>query len=839
MLDNENPVTLKILFLNKITEIKCFINATIKEVIENFAKKFLSPDYELKYFSLTINGKSCILENRLITYINDISNNNIFILSYNYNMGEKENYNLADFEKNTFYLNKEKILEIKSFNDINNNNFNNINFNKNIDMNYKNDNFEHDKWLLNYSNKYQNILNGNQMMNPMMNNQMMNNQMRNNQMMMNPMMNNQMMNNQMMMNPMMNNQIMNNQMKNNQMMNNQMMNNQMMMNPMMNNQIMNNQMMMNPMINNPMMNNQMMMNPMINNPMMNNNLIRNNPMMMSPKKIDNDELKEIIPRLDNYSLYLNQMMDSMIENPIDKNNIIPRDKKVLVPKDNFLEMEIDIKFFKSGKTNKFSNIQNLDLHGLLKLCLLKEIAICEEFEQIEGLPEHISYIITILKNGKIKYKEIKSGIKKILEKIKGANILNFSKYVDNLISKKDINKFIIPLLKKSKYNIFYIQNCLEQYIEFSERFEKEFDRAKKESAFEYSIIASGIIERDDISNFEDGRKKCPNRVDRILFHGTCYEAISSILPDIFRISTYSAQHGEGVYFTEDLESCWIYGSEEKSKKNEDRRNCNIPKVGQYFSFIASAIYYDNTKKRRVYDCSINPKKNEINYAFAEMKNLDTIMTPEPDKSSLFSTEFVVNDLKQICPFMCFKLKRDEYCIIWRDNNFSKNPVYNNEFDSIFKEYLKERIEYINKLSKFNIYPCETSEEALKLIKRKKYNKIILISNIGSDLGGKKFVEKARKIINNDVLVFFSAYNIDHLEWIKNFKNALFSNEPKFYDKFLECFNKKYKEECKNSIKQLKNDLEKEYDVKFNFNEKFLDYPYAEDQTLTELSDLTF
>ena len=34
---------------------------------------------------------------------------------------------------------------------------------------------------------------------------------------------------------------------------------------------------------------------------------------------------------------------------------------------------------------------------------------------------------------------------------------------------------------------------------------------------------------------------------------------------------------------------------------------------------------------------------------------------------------------------------------------------------------------------------------MKLVKRKKYNKIILISNVGKNLGGKHFVEEARKI----------------------------------------------------------------------------------------------
>ena len=58
------------------------------------------------------------------------------------------------------------------------------------------------------------------------------------------------------------------------------------------------------------------------------------------------------------------------------------------------------------------------------------------------------------------------------------------------------------------------------------------------------------------------------------------------------------------------------------------------------------------------------------------------------------------------------------------------------------------------MAKYNIYPCETSEEALELVNRKKYNKIILISNVGSDIGGKKFIDKAREIIGNDVIVYF-------------------------------------------------------------------------------------
>ena len=150
------------------------------------------------------------------------------------------------------------------------------------------------------------------------------------------------------------------------------------------------------------------------------------------------------------------------------------------------------------------------------------------------------------------------------------------------------------------------------------------------------------------------------------------------------------------------------------------------------------------------------------------------------------------------------------------------------------------MKYINQMAKFNIYPCETSEEALNLIKRKKYNKIILISNIGDDFGGKKFVIKARELIGNEVIALFSAYSISHLDWVKKFKNAFFSNDPKFYEEYLDCFyGKRDKFETFNAIMKLKAKIENHYGVNFNFDDYFLNYPIAEDSKIQKYSDLKF
>ena len=99
--------------------------------------------------------------------------------------------------------------------------------------------------------------------------------------------------------------------------------------------------------------------------------------------------------------------------------------------------------------------------------------------------------------------------------------------------------------------------------------------------------------------------------------------------------------------------------------------------------------------------------------------------------------------------------------------------------------------------------------------------------MGTDLGGKKFVYEARKIIGNDVIALFLAYNIQHLNWIKNYKNALFSNEPNFYEEYLNCFNDEFYDK-KEKILELKQTIENHYKVQFTFDDKFLDYPKYKD-----------
>ena len=493
--------------------------------------------------------------------------------------------------------------------------------------------------------------------------------------------------------------------------------------------------------------------------------------------------------------------------------------------------KIFIKFIKSNTISQYRS--NIDLKGLLKLCLLNEISLRlnqNDLEKIRYFSQEAYLILKILKqSNNTDLSKQDETIKKVLNEKFGSNILCFSNYVDEVLNSQTINQLMKYLNQNYLNQILDTKIRLAKYYYFVDMFEKEIQNSLRKSVFEFSVTSLVIIERNDFDIFEKERNSCPNRQERLLYHGTQIHPISCILTGMFRRSVESCQHGRGVYFTDDLDYCWFYGGDQDNRANKNI----IPGIGKIFTAIATLVYYDKTKFLQVKDYYTReqPRKNEINFAYAG-SDFDTIINPNPRE--FYGTEYVIWELSQICPLISLKFKRVEYCIIWRDINFSKDAIYGDQFDSLFKGFLKESIKYIRQEAKFNVYPCQTTEEALSLVNRKKYNKIILISNVGVDLGGKAFVDQARKIIGNDVVVLFLAYNIQHLEWIKNYKNALFSNDQILYKEYLNSFNQP---DPSLSINQLIKKCEFYYKVKFNFDNNYLYYPLYRDSG--SYSDLTF
>ena len=111
-----------------------------------------------------------------------------------------------------------------------------------------------------------------------------------------------------------------------------------------------------------------------------------------------------------------------------------------------------------------------------------------------------------------------------------------------------------------------------------------------------------------------------------------------------------------------------------------------------------------------------------------------------------------------------------------------------------------------------IYYVNSTEEGLGLIDRKKYNKIIIITNGGNN--GEEFINESRKILGANSIALVSCYIPKrHLNWIIKLTNTFIGNEMDFIKEFLLYSIK----EDKDKMLELKNRNEEKYNLKF---EKF-------------------
>ena len=126
-----------------------------------------------------------------------------------------------------------------------------------------------------------------------------------------------------------------------------------------------------------------------------------------------------------------------------KNNdkIIVKSNNCLIGAGQF-DTIINIKFIKSYESPKIKKYNNSNLNGILKLCLLKEISYKVGSKELNNLPNNISEIMIILKNGYIENNNDKNLICDILKKTNGNNILSFSKYIDKIIDMNQLNNII-------------------------------------------------------------------------------------------------------------------------------------------------------------------------------------------------------------------------------------------------------------------------------------------------------------------------------------------------------------------------------------------------------------
>ena len=515
-----------------------------------------------------------------------------------------------------------------------------------------------------------------------------------------------------------------------------------------------------------------------------------------------------------------------------KNDIIKLDvgDKLTIINERISDWKCFLKFHENYNFDE-NDLKTEPLTGLLKLIFVKYIStFIIDTNNIKS--KEIQKIIFDLKL-RLKMKENPDkNIKLNLEEIQGNNILVYMNYINSIIDDNTINHLLNLFPTKEQNEIKKFWGILLKYQEFNKLFEVELYKAIDKSYFDYSLIGLSLYEQNNRKKYIESINCYSFITVKYLFHGTQIDPISKKILNNFLYSR-EASYGMGIYFSDMLDYIsFYYGGKDYNSRKENFGS--VLPVNSIFSCISAEIYYREYKKNDIYDFSLRvenldhfPSYEEIkrNYPdkmvekyginfsrvgpYKEKMKEKSEIIEDIKKRKFLGNEYVITEFDQILPLYGLTFKRNEYFVIWRDNHFKGNNEYS--------DFLKERKLFIYEYAKMNVYFEDSIEKALEIIKRKKYNKIILISNIGLDKSGKKFIEVARKILGFNVVVLFFSQNKSHLSWIKNFPNALYTNNASFYKDYIMNYNEK-------GLKDLKNKIEKEYKIKLKFDNDFMKFP---------------
>ena len=476
---------------------------------------------------------------------------------------------------------------------------------------------------------------------------------------------------------------------------------------------------------------------------------------------------------------------------------------------------------KQNVTNQQSKKLNSNLSKILHLFLVKFISTkINDFQMLSN--NILRSVISELKENIIliidKFNNIKIYTKENFER----NIISYANYIYITIGENEINYIISTLEEKTINEIIKFHKLLSFYDQYKTFFEETLSETLEKSYFEYSISGIQLLSINDNNQYFEESKKCQNIINKYLFH----EIPSNLDIVNNNILNYSKKpsFGMGFYFTDSLD----YLAYKSGNKN------NKPiSVNSSFSCNISQIYYDNNLKKNITDFTYFnneldhfPTYEEINMNYSNKKvvknglhfarvksNSGQIINEndlkEKNRNNLIGKEYVITEKEQVLPLFNLDFKINESLIIWRDPTINENKSYAKVFN-VSKMY-------INQFLRINAYFKDSIENALELIKRKKLNKIILISNIGLDLSGKKLMEIARKILDFPVIILFFSKNLMHLKWIQEEKNILFTSDTNFYKKYILNYNEK-------DLIELKKEIENNFKIKLQFTRDYLKFP---------------
>lgn len=198
-------------------------------------------------------------------------------------------------------------------------------------------------------------------------------------------------------------------------------------------------------------------------------------------------------------------------------------------------------------------------------------------------------------------------------------------------------------------------------------------------------------------------------------------------------------------------------------------------------------------KAKIYEKEkIPPEQQKIIFSNTQLENGNTLQDYSIQQdSALYMIIRVVDDPNPL-----------NYITIWKDDNID------NEENSRYRKELEEK-------AYSGVYFTKVTNEALNIIKTNNNKKIKLITNGGVGLTGKTLIEEARKITGKTSVSLVFARSPQHLQWITQMENVLFTTSPDMFKKFVEL------KMDKDSIIKFIDELQKANNTKFKINESNL------------------
>lgn len=324
----------------------------------------------------------------------------------------------------------------------------------------------------------------------------------------------------------------------------------------------------------------------------------------------------------------------------------------------------------------------------------------------------------------------------------------------------DMNKIrqvVLQRLQKDKS--MYNWKFIFEHEDLYNQMDKKINDDLMINPYELYVVNKTLFPNKSIDEYNKVKSKIPEDeiVECFLYNGSALK------------ETNNGFFGKGFYATSNPYFAAMIANDEKPLK-----------LNETIQIICYTAIFNKTKTNELKSAINNKtidtetrKKFGINYAIVGDSTGFLPVNSNDDKSTIIAEEFVFPNKIQLVPLCSFTVIRRDHCIIWKDERIKETDI-----NAIF-------LRKLSKEKEINTYFMHSNEEALKIIKNKKYASFKLItSGGGSELLGKNLIVDARNIIGSRFVCLVFATNIElHMDWISKMKNVLFASVDEYFQAF--------------------------------------------------------